>query len=205
MSKVITVLLTGALLVGAPLSFAADDSEKLKQLNANLDKVREYVEAKNFRKALEELAWVQRDIEKMDFTATLKFFPEELVGFKGDEPKTQSTMGFSSIERNYRKGNQTIKISLMGGSASAGGAMGGIAALGRFAMMQQAGPGQEMFRLDGRTAMLSEKGKRAELTVHLNSGDMLKFEMSRAADANTLREAAKAFPIKDLDQYRKGG
>ncbi len=41
MSKVIAIFLTGALFAGAFPSFAADDSGKLKQLNANLEKVRE--------------------------------------------------------------------------------------------------------------------------------------------------------------------
>ena len=59
--------------------------------------------------------------------------------------------------------------------------------------------------MDGRTAILNAKGKRADLTVQLDSGGMLKFEMKRDADATILRETAQGFPIADLDMYRRGG
>ncbi len=62
-----------------------------------------------------------------------------------------------------------------------------------------------MFRLDGRTVILNEKGRRVDLTVQLESGGILKFEMKRDGDVMTLRETAQAFPIAALDTYRRGG
>ncbi len=205
MGRLVVLLVAGVCLVSTSLGFAADDQEGSDKLKKLLGKVQEYVDAGNYPKALEELTWVKRDIEKLDFAATVKFFPDEIAGFKGDPAKTQSTMGITTIERLYRLGKKTITASLLSGSGNAGGAMGGLAALGKFAMMQQGGQkGQEMFRINGRTAMLNQKGKSADLTIHLESGGMLKFEMKRDGDVSTLREAAEAFPIDDLDAYRRG-
>lgn len=204
MGRSMALLVTVIWLLSVPLSFAVDDKAQSDALKKLLGKVQEYVDTGNYPKALEELAWVKRDIEKLDFAATAKFFPDELVGFKGEAAETQSTIGITTIERVYRQGKRTIKVSLFGGSGNAGGAMGGLAALGRFAMMQQGGQkGQEMFRIDGRTARLNQKGKSADLTIHLDSGGILKFDMKRGGDVRTLREVAEAFPINDLDVYRR--
>lgn len=205
--KIAALLLTGIWLLSPLLGLAADNASDDENFDKLLNNLREYVQTGNYPKALEELGWIRRDLEKLDFEATLKYFPDELNGFKGDPATTQSALGMTTIERDYKKENLTIKVSLLGRSGSAGGAMGGLAALGRFAMMQQqqGGQGQDMFRLDGRTAILNEKGKRADLTVHLESGSVLKFEMKRNGDVGTLREAARAFPIADLDAYRRGG
>ncbi len=202
-------VLSLSLTLSLPPHAAADThTSSQENLEKLVNKMQEYVQAGNYPKALEELSWIRRDLDKLNFEATLKYFPDEFNGFKGDPATTQSALGMTTIERTYKKANQTIAVSLFGGSGSgaAGSAIGGLATLGRLAMMQQqGGQGQNMFRLDGRTAILNEQSGRVDLTITLESGGMLKFEMKRNGTATTLREAAQAFPIAELDTYRRGG
>lgn len=208
MTHLATLLLAGVWMLSLLLNAAADSHTGSQDTMEKLvDNMRKYVQAGNYPKALEELGWIRRDLEKRDIEATLKFFPDAFNGFQGDRATTQSAMGMTTIERRYQNASQTITVSLLGGSGSAQDAIGGLAALGRLAMMQQqpTGPGQNMFRVDGRTAILNEHGNRAEVIINLQSGGVLKFVMKRDGDATILREAAQAFPIADLDTYRRGG
>lgn len=173
----------------------ADDIDKIAA------KVSEYIAAGNYPKALEEMAWYQKEIEKLHFARILEFFEEELEGFKRQQPETQSTAGFSTVEAMYSKGNDRIKVVLTGSSGGRAGAMGGLAAFGHLAAMQGVAAGQDTFRLNGFTATLNHRQRRPELSVFLDSGWMLKIT---APDAATARGFANALPIVELNEYLKG-
>jgi hypothetical protein len=95
-------------------------------------------------------------------------------------------------------------------SAAAGGGnqgLGGLAAFGAMAaMMGATQPGAESFRIDGRSAnfMPDSNNNSAELTVVLDGGSSLKFELSGDSTKEALTAAAKAFAIGDLEQYLRG-
>lgn len=177
-----------------------------EDINENFKKVNEYIAAENFPKALEELSWARKEIESMHTKKLNSFFPDKLGEFVGQPIKAQSAMGFTSVERKYKKGNESLNLTLTGGSGQAAGGMGGFAAMGRMAAMMGGGaPGQETFRLKGRTAMLETKNNRANLTIFLDSGSMLKLEQRNSADANALRTLAEQLPLDQIDAYLKGG
>ncbi len=140
MTYIATLFLASLYVLSLSLNAAADNhTNSLENIEKLVNNMREYVQAGNYPKALEELSWLRRDLEKLDFDATLKYFPDDVNGFKGESATTQSALGVTTIERIYKKDNQTITVSLLGGSSSNGGAIGGLAAFGRLAMLQQQG------------------------------------------------------------------
>jgi len=179
-------------------------AEDLKQI---FDKVQQYYQDKNYSKALEELSWAQKEIEKANAQVTQSFFPNEVEGFKGGEIENTNVFGFMNVERSYEKGDsESIKVSLIGSSKSQGqNPLGGLAAMGQMAAMMGGNqPGVESFRIDGRTAMLEKEDSSASLTVFLDGGAMLKFEMNGSNNADALKKFAGGFKIGDIEKHLKG-
>lgn len=177
-----------------------------EDLNAIFKKVNDLIAAKNYAKALEEMGWAQKEIEKMNVVQIQSYFPDSLTGYTGSKFESNSALGMTNLERHYTKGTETIKLSLSGSSAGASGAggLGGLAAFGRMAAMM-GGPGQDTFRISGRTANLQkEDGSAPQLTVYLDSGSVLTLEGQNGATADSLKAMAEALKINDLDNYLRG-
>lgn len=192
-----------ALIAMSPLAAAAED------INEIFKKVNEYVASKNFPKALEELNWAKKEIEKQNQDALRSFLPDQLAGFIGEKFEATNAFGISNIERSYKKDSTTVRISLTGGSGASGASpFGGIAALGSMAAMMgaQQGTGHDTLRVAGRTATLDleEGSDNGSLTVFLESGSILKLEMDSGASRTALTSVAEAIKLNDLDNYLKG-
>jgi hypothetical protein len=190
-----SLMIACLVMVTPQLSLAEDVNEIFKKVNG-------YITEQNYPKALEELSWAKKEIEKLNSTKIGTLLPATVNGFTGADVKVQSAMGFDNIERDYSGNGKKITVSVTGGGA--GNAMGGLAGLARMGMMmggQQ--PGVDSFRLDGRTANLDTTGGRAELTVFLDSGSILKVEGS-GVDAATIKSFAEGLKISNLDNYMKG-
>lgn len=174
-----------------------------EDVNEIFKKVNQYVAEQNYPKAIEELSWAKKEIEKLNSTKIGSLLPAEVNGFTGGEVKVQSAMGLDNIERDYSGNGKKINLSVTGGGV--GGAMGGLAGLARMGMMmggQQ--PGVDSFRVDGRTATLDTTGTKAELTVFLDSGSILRIEGQKGIDAETLKSFAEGLKISNLDNYMRG-
>ncbi|MCP4409817.1 MAG: hypothetical protein GY807_19145 [Gammaproteobacteria bacterium] len=187
------ILLLGLITVQAGIA-----DEEIDKIAA---KVSEYTAAGNYPKALEELAWYKKELEKRNFKKILEFFQEDLAGFKRQSPKTQSAVGIITIETSYKKNSEKIKATLTGSSGGTAGAMGGLAAFGHLAAMQSGASGHDSFRLNGFTATLNQQRRRPELSVILDNGWIIKFV---AAEASAARSFANEFPIVELNDYLKG-
>lgn len=190
-------------LLSIPFPAVAED------LNSILKNVTQQVEKKNFPKALEELAWAEKEIQKMHTNRLQTLLPNEVIGYRGSEIESNSALGFSALERTYSKGGNEIRLSLAStkGGADAGGlgGLGGLAALGRMAAMMGNQPGQETFRISGLTAtQISHPGGGGELSVFLDSGAIVKLEANEAADFKNLRPFAEAINLGALDSYLRG-
>lgn len=184
-----------------PLSAQAESIEEI------FAKVKDYSDKGNYPKAIEELAWAEKELQKLHFTKLQSFFPDALGSFEGKPAESQAAFGMSSVEKDYQDGNKTLKLTLAGGAGGGqGNPLGGIAALARMGQMMGQQPGVETFRIDGRTANLkvNEKYKNAELTVFLEGGSILTAKLSRSAEGEVLREAVKKLPLNELDNYLKG-
>lgn len=196
------ILLATALALSlVPGTGAAED------VNAIFKKVNDLITAKNYAKALEELGWAQKEIEKMNVTQIQSYFPDSLAGYTGSKFESNSALGMTNLERQYTKGTEQVKLSLSGsspGGAGAGG-LGGLAAFGRMAAMMGGGQGGDTFRIAGRTATLQkEEGNSPQLTVFLDSGSVLNLEGQRGTTADSLKAMAEALKLNDLDNYLRG-
>ncbi|MCB0353877.1 MAG: hypothetical protein KDD64_10145 [Bdellovibrionales bacterium] len=173
-----------------------------EEIDAIFKKVNEYIAQQNFPKALEELNWAQKEINKMHVERLKSFFPDSLAGFTGNQTEVNAALGMTNVERRYSNGAKNVSLSLIGGSG--GGPLGNIAGFGRMAAMMGGQPGQDTFRINGLTANLVDKPNNPELTVFLDSGSMLKLEGSGQASGKELREIAEGFDLASLDKYLKG-
>ncbi|MBN8549031.1 MAG: hypothetical protein J0M12_06930 [Deltaproteobacteria bacterium] len=182
-------------------------SVRAEDINAIFKKVNDLIAAKNYSKALEELGWAQKELEKMNITQVQSFFPDSLAGFTGSKFEANSALGMTNIEREYSKGSEQIKIALSGSSAGGAGAggLGGLAAFGRMAAMMGGGQGQDTFRISGRTASLQNAdGGSPQLQVFLDSGSVLTLEGQNGTTGDSLKSVAEALKINELDNYLRG-
>lgn len=175
-----------------------------EDLNQIFKRVNDYIAQENYPKALEELSWAKKEVDKLHSQKLSTLLPDSVEGYTAAPAKIQSAMGFTNIERVYKNGSKQIKISITGGEM--GGALGGLAGLARMGMMMgdQGGGESDTFRIDGRTATLSNTGGSPELTILLESGPVLKLEGSNGADAAALKSVGEQMKISAIDQYLRG-
>ncbi len=186
------VCLTAVILLASTQTSLADDDIKTMVDNFN-----KYIEAGNYAKASEELTWIKAEVDKLNNKNTEKFFPAELLGYKGGEIQASNAMGMTNIERTYTKDSSSITVSLVGGGK--GSPMGSLAGFaGMAAMMGGAG---NSVRIQGKTATVTDSGTSSEMTIFLDSGSMLQFRGAAVAD---LKKLAEAFEISKLDASLKG-
>lgn len=197
--RVVSLASLGLLAVLHAAPACADD---LKQI---LDKAQQYYQERNYAKALEELSWAQKEIEKANSEVTLSFFPNEVAGYKGGKVENTNILGITNIERTYSKGDsESIKVSLIGGSKGQQNPLGGLAAMGQMAAMMGGQTGMNSFRMDGRTATMEKQDDSASLTVFLEGGSMMKFESDGSNDEESLKKFAGSFKIADIEKHLKG-
>jgi hypothetical protein len=178
-----------------PVATQADELGKI------FAKVNELIAAKNYPKAMEELAWARKEIEKMHQARLGEILPPQIGDFKGGETQFQSALGITNIERTYSSGSQGIKVSISGGG---GEGMGGLAGLAKMGMMFGAQPGTDQFRIDGVTASLTASSGSPELTAFLDSGSILTMTAQDGVDAAALKKFAEGFKLSELDSYLRG-
>lgn len=142
--------------------------------------------------ALEEARWCVEALEQIKRKQVIGLFPDEVAGYKGGEIQHQKAMGFSMLERDYRKEGKIITVSL--NDSSKGGGMGGIAAIAQMGMMEAG----KKIRIQRREVIDMSEGDRVEFMVVLKSGGMLRIASSNVDHDNTL-EFVKQFPIVTLD------
>lgn len=169
-----------------------------------LDRVNTLYKEGNYSKALEELEWARKEIEKSNSKSLATLLPDELAGLKGDKAETSSALGITNIERSYSDSkNQKVKVTLTQ-TGGAGGAMGGLAGLGQMAAMFGAQSGQDVFRIDGMTASMEGEGEGAKLQVFLSSGSILAFDLLEGTNSAILKEMANKIGVANIDKKIKG-
>ncbi len=174
-----------------------------EDLNEIFKRVNDYIAQKNFSKAMTELDWAKKEIEKMHYARVEEFFPDELAGFKGAPAKKSAALGLSNYEREYTGAEGQIRLSLVGGSGDANQGLGGLMQLGKMAAMYQA-PGQESFRIAGKTAVLDTNNDNPKVSVYLDSGAVLQLDAQDGVKSETLKKFAEAIKVAELDLYLRG-
>ena len=200
MKKSLNILITLGLIVAVaafrPVAAAAED------INEIFKRVNDYIAKENFPKAIEELSWAEKELQKLNTQKLANVLPSEVNGFKGENPKIETALGFTNIERQYKNGGKSIKLSITGGG---GGAMGGLAGLAKMGMMMGGGTaGTDQFRIDGRTASLNTESGNPEVTIFLESGSMMMLSAQSGVDGAELKKFAEAIKVGTVDDYLKG-
>lgn len=172
-----------------------------EDLNTIFAKVNQLVASKSYPKAIAELSWARKEIEKMHQTRLGELIPSSVGGFTGGEVQYQAALGFTNIERIYKNGEQEVKFTITGGS---GEGLGGLAGLAKMGMMFGAQPGMEQYRIDGLTATLNTTGSTPEATIFLDSGSIVTLNAQNGVDAAALKKFTEGFKFSDLDAYLKG-
>ncbi len=175
-----------------------------EDLNTILQRVNKYSAEENYSKALEELSWARKEIEKLHVKKLVSLIPDQLAGYVAEPTKTDGALGFTSIERVYKQGNANMQLNITVGTGSVNRQMGGLAGLGRMAAMMGGGaPGSETIRIDGLTASVEARGSNNTITVFLNSGSILELRGNQTS-VDTLKEAVKSLNLSKLDSYLAG-
>ena len=81
-----------------------------EDVNKIFTKVNNYISAGNYPKALEELSWARKEVEKMHNTKLQTLLPDSLAGYTCQKGTSQSAMGISQIEKNCSKDSSRVKI-----------------------------------------------------------------------------------------------
>lgn len=179
-----------------------------EDINTIFQNVNKFVTERNYSKALQELTWAKKEIEKLHSARIQEFFPATLGGMKGEPIEAGSALGIMNVERKYIGDNDTVTVSLTGGSS--GEAASGFAGLAQLGAMAAAfggmDPSSETFRVGGRTAVLRNpsNGASAELTLTLQSGSLLKLSATKeGTKGETLKKMLEEIKIEELDSYLK--
>lgn len=174
-----------------------------EELAVIFKKVQELAAQMNYAGAMKELSWAQQELEKLNQERLSEILPAEVAGFKGEKAEIQSALGFTTLERQYSKGEQQITLSLSGGSGN--DAMAGLAGIAKMgAMMGGVQPGVDKFRLGSLTATLDTNNSTPEITVFLESGSVVTIRTGDGVDAATLKKFAEVVKLAELDSYLKG-
>ena len=181
-------------------SMIQSNSAVAEDLNTIFSKVNQLVASKSYTKAMTELSWARKEIEKLHQVRLGELIPASVNGFTGGEVEYQAAMGFTNIERIYKSGDQEVKFTITGG----GEGMGGLAGLAKMGMMFGAQPGMEQYRIDGFTAALNTTGSTPEATIFLDSGSIVTLSAQNGVDAAALKKFTEAFKLSELDAYLKG-
>lgn len=195
-----TFILGAGVFMGAVVFPLPGQAEELSQI---FGRVNELVASKQYPKALEELQWARKEIEKLHNGSLTAFMPDQIAGFVGAKSEITNVLGMTNIERSYTKGEATVKVAIQAASAAGAaglGALGGLAAIGKMAAMFGGEQGQETVRIQGRTATVKED----EISIFLDSGAVLQVRNGGAASAADLKALVDAIKIGDVDTYLRG-
>ena len=195
MKKLLSIC-AASLLLSVPLSGIAEEIADI------FKKVSDYAAKENYAKALEELKWAEKELQGKNNKKIATLLPAEVEGFKGQEPKIEGALGFTTIERKYVNGDKSIELSLTAGGG--GSPLGGLAGLAKMGMMMGGAPGMDQFRIDGRTASLNTEGSDPELTIFLDSGSMMMIKGTSGADKDVVKKFGEGLKVAALDDYLRG-
>lgn len=143
--------------------------------------------------AVEEARWCLDVLETVASNAALAVFPDALGDWVADELQNQTALGITTLTRDYRRGDQTISMSVTTGPAGAG-----LAALAQLGARFGAGSGTR-FRVQRRPVTdMSGADETVSFIVELRSGGVMNLESTDTA-ASDVREFLEAFPVADID------
>ncbi|MCB0331663.1 MAG: hypothetical protein KDD70_18455 [Bdellovibrionales bacterium] len=195
-------LVIGVVLTRPVGGVAAAHAEGKAELKKIFSEVMQLVEEGNVTKAANKLNVAQNLVQDIKNEGLKSYFPDTVSGLTGEKIDISSALGLTNLTRKYAGDGVIVAISLVGGGSN-GGALGGIAGLGRLAAMMQQGKGKQK-EIQGFSARLDDAGAFPELTVFLESGAIIKIEGKENANLEKLEKFALDLKLKPLDKYLTG-
>lgn len=157
------------------------------------------VDKENYKEALAEARWCVEALENSLQGSMTEFFKETVAGWKRKDVRQENAFGMGSIVGEYRKSDNTLTVTLIGGKGS-GGAFGG--ALGNLAMMGMMQQGKR-FRVQGLKATVDNQG---QITITLEDGSFITVkspQYSRQEEAlQELESFLDEFPFAQINSHR---
>ncbi len=195
------VLVIVALVAALPLAAAADELEDQIKLGLKL-----YQQGK-YNKAAEELEFALAQLRQKKANSLTAVFPEAPSGWKAQEPMSKSAAsgllgGGISASRAYRQegGKGRASIELMSDSPL-------IQSLGMMLsnpMFMQGNRGARLVKVQGYKAMLSKRGRGAELQALVEGKVLLKVSASRCPQPEqVVLQLARKIDMNKLKQIIK--
>jgi hypothetical protein len=197
------IFLSFVLSVTTPVILLADNVSADK-LNEMFSKVTKFVNTQEYPKALEELQWIEKELESKHLKQLSSLIPEKIINMTGGKVESKNVMGMIEITRPYQEANKQVVIAIQGGGGSAN-PLNSIMKMGQMAAIMGNGvPGQESLRIDGRTGTLNaiEGQTKKDITLFLEGGYMLRFETD-SLEVNELKKIAENFPTDKIEKYLK--
>lgn len=196
---VLAIVFFGSL--GTRLVYADDIVDLIKSAEQNYN-------AGQYKKALEDLEWVRKEIAKLQLQEMKKFLPEEIDGMKGSDSDGGAAFGLHSVSREYRDndGNRVVTINVI---SAAGGEAGG--GLGAFMGMAAAFGALDTSK---ESKMIVEKGYRGNfsrdpetqegtLIFSLSGGAMVQIETFGCKDESMAKKAAEKLDLPKIEEALK--
>jgi hypothetical protein len=196
---VLAIVFFGSL--GSGLVYADDVVDLIKSAEKNYN-------AKQYKKALEDLEWVRKEIAKLQLQEMKKLLPEEIDGMKGSDSDGGAVFGLHTVSREYRDndGNRVVTINVMSAAGGeAGGELGAI--MGMAAAFGTMDSSQE-------SKMIIEKGYRGNfsldtdtqegtLVFSLSGGAMVQIETFGCKDESMAKKAASKLDLPKIEEALK--
>jgi hypothetical protein len=195
------LVLCSAILLSSAVSVSGVSAENLEEVLGNTKK---YFDSQNYPKAMSELEWAKKEIEKAHNEKLKSYFPAQIIGLNGGNVEANGALGFSVVERSYNGEGKKVKLSIIGGSGGGQNPLGALGQINQMAAMFGQQAGMDSFRIKGRTATLQDQGGRPEATVTLSSGGILKLEAQQGVKGDELKTALENFDLDGLDNYLGG-
>ncbi len=179
--KSIVVLLMGGLST-SPSIAAVDISSLENELDVNpvescTDGLELYREG-DLKGAIELIGLCRDEMAQMGEQLAAAAFADEILEFTGEPLRQQNALGFSQMERKYRKGDQVIDVTLSGGQGAA--------------MMQTViGVAGKQTRVGKHKGFIIAQNN--DITIYVPIDNQALSFKSRTVDQKMLKRFAKAF------------
>ena len=155
-----------------------------------------------YKEALEEARWCVTALENLLQASTSELFSDSVAGWKRVDVKQNNTMGMGAITANYKKGNGSLTVTLLGDQGSGGILGGALSGLAKMGIMGAAG--SKRFRVQRLKATVDAQGS---IMVSLDDGSIIQIQSPQYKNADAALEGLSdfmdEFPFKEINDQRR--
>jgi hypothetical protein len=187
-------LLLAALVIGASASTTADEIRD--QINLGI----EAYESKDYRLAIDELNYAVAQLQEKLNAQNANLLPEPLEGWTASEVENASAAmammgGGTNMSRSYRRGAETVEITLMSGSPMVAGMLGMV----NNPMLLNSSPDIKPYRYKRIKGMKKTTGGSIEVTLSV-LGQIMYQITARGGSEEVIKQYLDATDFPNIQQ-----